>query len=444
MVPPPAVSRPTNWSKTSVNPNYWVIHGKSYDLNEFAARHPGGEYILMLGKGRDCTELFESVHALSGIDGPRSLLSKFEVKGEPEVPGVFEWKEDGFYSVLRNRVHDRFKDRNYKATWFVYMKIVLLACLYLYSWISAFTTGNWWWAISAGLVTEMIGFCVMHESSHNAVSKKPIINYLGLLWSSWMLWNHWLWLQHHVYGHHSYTGVFGKDPDIHNVDFLIRKHKRTKPNPTTSYQHIYSWMMYLLVPGQHIAQIIMYQVTPKFFDRIFNLPLVHPDRKINLHSYGVFCLSLVFHFLIPCYYQSFWTVLFLWTLMYSMMGISYFLNVAPNHDTAVSHEQHLADGLALDWGEQQVRCTSNHSLGSNFLHRLISNLWGGMNYQIEHHLFPSLNHSHYPEVSQIVRDTCKEFNLPYNDCGSWWASLKSYQTMLASMATLPYREEKQD
>jgi len=91
-----------------------------------------------------------------------------------------------------------------------------------------------------------------------------------------------------------------------------------------------------------------------------------------------------------------------------------------------------------------VRCTGNHSVGSGFIDRVITHLWGGMNFQIEHHLFPSLNHAHYQEVSEIVQETCKEFNIPYNAEPSWLTSLKSYGSFIAAMAKLPRGGEYSD
>lgn len=88
-------------AKVDYDPRYWVVHGKSYDFTDFVDRHPGGAYIMMLGKGRDCTELFESVHAFAadGMESQRLVLAKYEVKGQPTKPDMFSWEENGFYST---------------------------------------------------------------------------------------------------------------------------------------------------------------------------------------------------------------------------------------------------------------------------------------------------------------------------------------------------------
>ena len=226
------------------DPRYWVIHGKHYDLSDFAKKHPGGEYILMVGKGRDCTELYESVHSLieGGVKGPLETLKKYEVKDIPPKEDTFAWSEDGFYNTVRDRVRLHFDKKNYKATWFVYFKILIMFSLYVACWLKAATTGNWWWAVASGILTEMVGFCLMHDSSHNAVSKKPWINYTGTLWSSWMFWNNWLWIQHHSYGHHSYTSVYAKDPDVVNAELFIKKDEKSKSWSLFKYQHYYSFI----------------------------------------------------------------------------------------------------------------------------------------------------------------------------------------------------------
>ena len=340
-----------------VNPKHWVIHGVSYDLESFAKSHPGGEYILLLGQGRDCTELFETVHALGNKDNIHSILEKYRVKDIPKQNDTdyFLWKKNGFYSVLQKKVAERFKNRNYKATWFIWAKLLVLFTLYIYCWMQAVWTGNLLWAAGSGIFTEMIGFCLMHGSSHNAFSKKPILNYIGLLWSPWTMWNHWTWLQHHVYGHHSYTGLHGMDPDIHNLNLIFRKHFESSEKLTTKYQHWYIWPLLILIPGQHLGQIILYPIVPIVTGNIFSVtPFIQTKTKFIFHCYFVMFLSIMFHVFLPLYYHSWTTVALLWFTNMTLMGLSYFVNVLPNHDTETTLQNHPPSNQRIDWGEQQV------------------------------------------------------------------------------------------
>lgn len=365
-------------------------------------------------------------------------MEKYKVKDIPtQTTDHFVWEENGFYSVLSQKVAKRFAGRNYKATWGVYAKLLMMTVCYLFCWFKAVQTGNLFWAAGSGVFTEMIGFCMMHGSSHNAFSKKPSVNYLGLLFSPWMLWNHWTWLQHHVYGHHSYTGVCGKDPDIHNLDLILRKHFEAKERPTTRFQHIYIWLLLILLPGQHMGQIILYPLLPLITKKIFITPVIKARSKIVFHSTLIIAASLSFHILLPLYFHSLSTALLLWLTNITWMGISYFFNVLPNHDTESTLRNHPTPGKKMDWGEQQVRCTGNHSNTNSWSHYIITQLWGGMNYQIEHHLFPTINHTHYHEVSQIVQETCKEFDIPYVSHTNWLQSAISFSKFLHVMAKIP-------
>ena len=85
-------------------------------------------------------------------------------------------------------------------------------------------------------------------------------------------------------------------------------------------------------------------------------------------------------------------------------GVTYFLVVAPNHDSEENVLfNHPDPGKKVDWGEQQVRMSGDHSTSDSLLDKAITQLWGGMNYQIEHHLFPSVAHVHYPAIRKIVQ-----------------------------------------
>jgi len=426
----------------------WIIHGKRYDLTEFAKHHPGGEYILMVGKGRDCTELFESLHAVSSKP-VHKMLEKYEVKepvnnpsGLPEnvCEDLFVWDENGFYSTLKKRVKEHFNGASHKATWLGWTKLAAMLGLYFYCWTMAFTTGTFWWSILSGALAGMIGFNLMHDSSHNALSSKPLINYLGSLWASWMYWNNWKWIQHHCYGHHSYTGIHMLDPDLANVGFAIRKHVRTPIGSNKKYQKYYSALLYLLLPNQHTGQVILYQLADKlkfFKNRLFGVPIRRGPEYLERDNLIVMTVSAIWHIVVPLFFISPLNVLTILFLHHTLMGISYYLNVAPNHDTIDLKSPEVAPNplVKIDWGENQIRTTSNHSTKSTLSNILITQLWGGMNYQVEvclfsffksslffsffsmtshtitspkkHHLFPTVYHEHYPEISKIVAKTAK-------------------------------------
>lgn len=97
-------------------------------------------------------------------------------------------------------------------------------------------------------------------------------------------------------------------------------------------------------------------------------------------------------------------------LMYLLsMNSTYGICILPDHDTEETRA--AAATPSCDWGEEQVRNSANFATANP----LVSALYGGINFQIEHHLFPTVCHVHYPRIQPIVRATCREFNIPYVD-----------------------------
>ena len=64
-----------------------------------------------------------------------------------------------------------------------------------------------------------------------------------------------------------------------------------------------------------------------------------------------------------------------------------------------------------EWAIHQIKTTANFATDS----KVISWLVGGLNFQVEHHLFPNISHVHYPALNKIIRQVCEEFNITYNE-----------------------------
>lgn len=243
-------------------------------------------------------------------------------------------------------------------------------------------------------------------------------------------------MQHHVLAHHSYTGVFKKDPDVVHYMWFIRKHKSSPHYRWMKYQHYYWWIIVGLLPNQHLGQTLVYNISNWFGLKLFGMPLMKSTKKLKKSELIIQLISFFVHAILPLYFISFGRLLLCIYLSFVTMGISYFLCVATNHDTYESHEafgKWYKEGKKVDWGEVQVRSSGNHSVSGSFLDTIITQLWGGMNYQIEHHLFPSLSHCHYHKVAPIVQQTCKEFNIPYPAHKTWLDSIKSYVEFVKEM-----------
>jgi fatty acid desaturase len=414
----------------------WILHGKAYDFGPFVNSHPGGASYILVGRGRDCTELFESQHSLSKANMD-PLFKKYEVSDVPKediakvaCPKKFDWSEKSeFWHALKNDVTDYFEqskqsikaDSTYwLALWTsVFAQLWLLIQWYRHPYSLLFPT-------LYGMIFGINGFFMMHTASHGGLSKRGWVNWLGTaVYANLLGWFHYVWMQHHVYGHHSYTGVEGSDPDMHNINFIARKSFETKFKPQYQFQD-YSEILFLFMPNQWFGQIIVY-VRSIFNGNLFNITKITHDYTFldNLFTTTFSLLSFTLFALVPIYLHGLMGLAQVLCFA-TATGVMYWAIVFPNHDV---DEVHLNRIETDDWGKQQVVHSSNF-----YLPQVLSMYFGGMNYQIEHHLFPGVHPRHYPAISEIVQSNCKKYDVPYVSHSSWFHSLASHFKFMSRFA----------
>jgi linoleoyl-CoA desaturase len=378
------------------------IHGKLYDVSRFKDSHPGGSRLLESCDGIDATAAFESYHALANrrrIDAQLGLL---------EVPATSSMMKthassfalDGFYSDLRQRVAKKLEGRNTKWTyeWLAWATGTFL--VYCFSFYVAFLRHDINFILrglaSAGAGTAMI--CTLlqayHDASHSALSPRAWINEAVLLFGSGLaLWDAETWTRHHAVLHHSFTGDYTLDPDTRHTHPFLKKSPKSKAKGVSSKGAI--TLVLSVVPGMFLGQIIAYMHIQysKFLwgfsirNRKPLLEWVIVMSQIGMMIYGRSVTLVLTYFL--------------------FLNLNYSVFILPDHDQLRTIGNHKEGDM--DWGEMQVRNSGNFCTGNMILTRL----YGGINYQIEHHLFPSLCSWHLPEISQVVKETCAEHGVPY-------------------------------
>jgi len=230
------------------------------------------------------------------------------------------------------------------------------------------------------------------------------------------LWNSEIWFYHHVYNHHSFTGVENEDPDLYHLRPFARKLKTDTRIPSyfLSMQDKIAPIVLICIPGEYFGQAMVY-ILASFKRRIFKIPL--PDKSyydaidillISCKLYGLSCMP---YSVIACYFIS--------------LNISYSINIIPDHDTFESSVENHYTGN--DWCKMQI-CNSGNFLNDNFIW---THVFGSINYQIEHHLFPNMSGVHYPTIAPIVREFCKENNIEYVHHDTLWSAYKSFIKMIA-------------
>ena len=368
----------------------------------------------------DLTATFESYHAFSDMSKIKSIMKKYEVSACQ--PSKMLFATDGFYRTVQKRVVNRLKNDT-KADRYWFFKILIQSSLFIGSFYFAFFA-SWidtiYRVLSSNVAGNMIvqvGFCAMHDASHMAVTKNSLINeFISNIWNSIALWDSQLWLYHHVIRHHAFTGDIDKDPDVINFKPLIRKSKESPSNKylniTKQFPITTALVSICILPGMFIGQGFLYNIV--WLKKTFLWKMKIPQNfKLSIFQ-TMIKLFMLYSFI----YIGSISVFFAYAIS---ANITYGVCILPDHDTFETDQNHINYSDDKDWGEVQVRHSANFCTQNSW----ICYLFGGINYQIEHHLFPTVNHIHFHKIKPIVEKTCKDFGIPYVHHSSLYGAIRS-------------------
>jgi linoleoyl-CoA desaturase len=319
-----------------------------------------------------------------------------------------------FHTVLKNRVNQYFTEHQRPMTgnFSLLFKAALFCICYLLVYVHlVFFTPSVWIAIPEcvffGLLTAAIGFNVMHDGAHGSFSKYPFLNKvagasLNFLGGSAIMWN----MKHNII-HHTYTNIDGIDDDIEARPWL-RFASTQKKMKLHKFQQYYFWFLYALL---HLMWIFMSDYQKYFKRKIGPIPL----RKMTMYEHISFwAAKLIYAFMLivlPILLLGFttWLLGFLLITMVTGFAISIVFQLAHT----VEHTDFPLPGdsgkIENEWAIHQIHTTANFATKN----KTISWLLGGLNFQIEHHLFPRISHVHYPAISKIIKKTCGEYGINY-------------------------------
>ena len=330
------------------------------------------------------------------------------------TPKFMQGKGD-FHTVLKNRVNQYFAEHKRPMTGNVslLLKALLFTLLYLaiYTHLVFFTPSVWIAlpeCIFFGLLTAAIGFNVMHDGAHGSFSKSKIINKaagssLNFLGGSAIMWN----MKHNII-HHTYTNIDGVDDDIEARPWL-RFASTQKKLKMHKFQQYYFWFLYAFL---HLVWIFLSDYQKYFKRKIGTVAL----RKMTPYEHFSFWTAKVvytFMFVVlPIILLGFvpWLVGFLTITLVTGFATSIVFQLAHTVEhTEFPMPSEITGKIESEWAIHQINTTANFATKN----KTISWLLGGLNFQIEHHLFPRISHIHYPAISKIIKKTCNEYNIKY-------------------------------
>lgn len=321
-----------------------------------------------------------------------------------------------FHSEIKKRINRYFDENGISPTGNaqLYTKAILLITAFaaLYVHLVFFTPAHWGWifaeSVILGLVIAAIGFNIMHDGAHGSFSKSKPVNILAaftlnLLGGSSFMWN----MKHNVI-HHAYTNVDGVDDDIDIKPFMRMSSSQPKYK-AHKYQHIYFWFLYALL---YIFWIFYSDYQKYFKNSIGEMPL----KKMSFADHAIFwgfkVLNLFLYIALPIMTMGWqmWLLSFLTFSLVAGLVLSIVFQLAHTVEhTAFPTPDETTNRLEDEWAIHQIRTTANFAMDN----KLVCWFVGGLNFQIEHHLFPKVSHIHYPQISRIIQKACEEYNIQY-------------------------------
>ncbi len=350
------------------------------------------------------------------------------------TPKFLNSERSNFHQELKRRVNNYFIETKKKSTgnFSLYFKAVFLWTCYigLYVHVVFFTPMAWIAIIEClllGGLTAAIGFNVMHDGGHGSFSPSKTWNKIAsfsanALGASAIMWNN----KHNII-HHTYTNIDGVDDDI-EIKPLLRMCPTQKKYIIHRFQHIYVWFLYTLLL---IVWLFVSDYTKYFRQKIGDVAI----KKMSPYDHFAFwAAKLGYAFMmiaLPIFLLGFtqWLVGFLVMVLFAGFVLSIVFQLAHTVEETAFPVPAEANKIENEWAIHQIHTTANFATKN----KLISWLVGGLNFQIEHHLFPKISHIHYPAISQIIKKTCDEFNIKYIEYKKMRHAIVSHTIHLRNM-----------
>lgn len=348
-----------------------------------------------------------------------------------------------FFTTLNKRVNEYFKTNGITrhANTEMVVKTIFMFCLYFipYGFIVSGSFLNPWVLIVLCMVMGLgkagIGLSIMHDANHGSYSTKGWVNdligySLNLIGGNAFNWK----VQHNVL-HHTYTNVHEADEDI-SPRGVLRMCPQSEWKALHRFQHIYAWFLYGL--------LTFVWIVVKDYGRIARYKRDGLVEKVKANFYkelAILFFSKAVYFtyilVIPALVlpYAWWQVFVGFFVMHYVSGFILSVIFQPAHVIdGTDYPEPDADGrLENNWAIHQLRTTTNFAQGS----KIFSWYVGGLNLQVEHHLFPNVCHVHYRKISKIVKATAEEFNLPYKSYDTFAQAMVGHAKLLKELGQRP-------
>lgn len=407
-------------SKAKIPSDVIQVDDHLYSAEKLAQFHPGGEVFVRAFSGFDATEAFLSYHRRKF---PHSKMATYSVGVQKanKPSGV-----DADYLELCEIIEKVLPRHKAFAPFSYYVKVFALLSSAIGLEFYIHYTASYKWHLTAvlGLLMALIGLNIQHDANHGAVSRNSWVNRILGMTQNWIGGSALDWIHQHVVQHHVNCNDVNHDPDLAGSDLL-----RLNPiKPLLDHQ-----------AGQHLYMFLLlslfgFSVTAESLNHIIK-GHHHKDMSTLLTSHRVFEASASVLFfsrwvLLPIYLTSSVSTLVQIAPMFMVAGyyLSFFFIISHNFVGAHMFDR---DAVGSNPSFLYKQVTSSSNVGGAWL----CFLNGGLNYQIEHHLFPRIQHNHYPTIAPFVREFCLKKGIPYVHFASVTENMASCVEHLSNMGS---------
>lgn len=349
-------------------------------------------------------------------------------------------KEREFAHEVRKRVRAYFKDNNKSiyGNFNMYLKSIVILGVYLTPFILILTMPMSPWialglAIIMGIGEAGVGMSIMHDGVHHAYSSKKWINNLASSTMFLLGSNIFNWKIQHNLKHHTFTNIFKYDPDISNIN-IIRLCEYGPLKKYHRYQQFYAFPLYGLMTFARLFGEIGVLLE-------YNKEGITKEQNANPTWQLLKLIAIkIVYFAIIIGLPLWFTDLAFWQILIGFIALHVTAGMIMSTVFQMAHvvegtEQFLTDKnhkIKSDWLVHQLHTTSDFGRKNG----LFSWYIGGLDFQIEHHLFQNICHVHYPAISSIIKKTAEEYGYTYNLKTNVFSALASHYRRLKELGHL--------
>jgi len=343
--------------------------------------------------------------------------------------------KDDFFKKLVKEVQENVLNNKKLQRRNVYKAVgLVLAFLLFYTCILVFGNNTpllFAFYILMGLSMIIVFVNSFHDAAHGSVfptkTQNRLFCYVVELFGS----NSEIWIQRHLLLHHPYPNIQNWDCDIKQSD-IVRIFPNSPWYSFHKYQHFYMWFLY---PFYTLIWLFsrdfkdFFGTKDNYLKRIYTIPTI---EYVKLFAAKIFNLSYMLAVPYLVLHQSFGTIFSAWIVMHLTCSLFGVVALISTHaDETAIFPQPPSDGkMEITWAEYQMSVTKDFNAGS----RIADFLYGGFTHHVAHHLFPTVGHTYYPQITPIIRKYAREYNLTYTNRPVFNA-IKSHFVLLKNSGT---------